>query len=767
MADPHPPASPQRVAVILIDTNTERWDATTTAIADSQALWSNAVVGNMPDPDGVFRSAAHYYREASNNTFDLSLVGNQTFGPFQLPDGWTDYFEWNAGQRYWAPRGNLWQAAVTAAQLAVDFDQVDTLIIITNTLATAPTTTTTVYSWPFASGVEATYLSVPSGAVRQRVIQCLTMPTEWERFDTSGRRAHETLCHELGHNLGFEDLYMGSDFDAAMITREIGGWDLMANENLLPHLSAWNKAQLGWIPPVAIKPYNFASSGGVDETVTLRATSALPNGGVLPTNEYAAIEVRRAEGWNYYFEYRIGQAGDIGDVLAFSPPRPHVLGTDTIVRDYSAPEKRKSIIQLLNDRDGDGAVLDAVGRDYKEYDYGGPAQFNVEVVSFGAQTAQVRVRYGAGGRPDPRIRPWPGGKNWQSPDIEIRTSLSDAEPKLLNIPIAGQENRVVARVANGGDFIATDVVTEFFIKDFSITGAPEHPIGSAVHTIAPQAVEEFQVSWTPPAETPVYGAHWCVIARIPLYQDLGNPAIVELDQRNNEAQSNYTFFLSAWASPSVRGKAEVSVSNAYPDRCRFWIMPQQSRDLYRTYIEHQWLWLDPGETRKVGVMFESLAGDPAYEEQFKRWGDKFYAETNMVSLIGLVERPVPNRSVHPIVTGGANIQVASGRMTEFAELAIDRYEACGSVVLAATRESVRGGKVIVIIHPDDDPMREVSRWETVNDRGHFAMKLDIGNPRAGEDEKKPLAARTWKMWARYLPAAGFADCISKSVWIDL
>lgn len=132
--------------------------------------------------------------------------------------------------------------------------------------------------------------------------------------------------------------------------------------------------------------------------------------------------------------------------------------------------------------DGDGPVL-VPGTDYEEADPSGPAHFSLDVLSAGADSAQVRVRYGAGGRPDPSIRPWPGGDVWQSPDIEIRNEKSTADPAWRNVPWAGHTNQIVAKVTNSGDFVAKSVRVNLFVKDFAIGSAPETPIGFAVHEL--------------------------------------------------------------------------------------------------------------------------------------------------------------------------------------------------------------------------------------------------------------------------------------------
>jgi len=39
-------------------------------------------------------------------------------------------------------------------------------------------------------------------------------------------------------------------------------------------------------------------------------------------------------------------------------------------------------------------------------------------------------------------------------------------------------------------------------------------------------------------------------------------------------------------------------------RTRVFVHAGHSNPLHRTYLQHTWLWLDPGETRNVTVMFE-------------------------------------------------------------------------------------------------------------------------------------------------------------------
>jgi M6 family metalloprotease-like protein len=757
-----PASGTRRVAMILVDTTDAVWPSGGTTLGDARTLWSNELLGTTPDVDGIRRSVHHYYQEVSDGRFDVGLVGSQVFGPFHLPNGWTSYFDWNTDRSVWWANGNYFQAAVTAAQDAVDFDQVDTIVVVMNSLAASVQMGTTLFSWPVAGGGNFTYRRPGQTTTTQRSFRALNMPANWQVVDS--RRIHETLSHEIGHNLGLPDLYMNvTGFDATISARDVGAWDLMSQENPLPHLSIAHKMMLGWMPAAAVRSFDFASGGGVDQTLTLQASEAMGPAGP-PAGRVGGIEIRRADGWNYYFEYRAGQMADIGD-RALAPNRT-VLGTDVVSGSFAPPQARRSIVLLAKDVDGDGPVLSVGGTDYEEDDPSGPAKFQLDLVSSSADSAQVRVRYGAGGRPDPSIRPWPGGDNWRSPDIEVRNAKSDADASWLNVPWAGHTNRVVAKVRNGGNFLAKGVAANFFVKDFSITGAPEFSIGSDHKDISPGATVEFETNWTPPANTPTDDAHYCVVVRIPLFQDPANPAIVELTELNNVAQSNYTRFISASASPSERGMSHVTVNNPYSERTRLFVVAQQTMPYYRTYLEHQWLWLDPGETRRIGVMYESLAGDPRWDGQIREMQDRFYEHPNRVSLIGLMENPYDEQLHVADVSGGANIVVASGRRTRIVDLELNKYVARGRVITVDDGRPATRGQVVVSAQPDGRPTGEQTRTASVLADGRFVLELALRGCLDGECDRKRPAWRkpAIKLQVHYLGAFMLADCDSDIAW---
>ncbi len=226
---------------------------------------------------------------------------------------------------------------------------------------------------------------------------------------TGNREIYETFSHELGHNLG-----MGDQYTPAVPGRNPGAWEMMDSDDPFPHFSLAHRMMLGWVQPGWVQSFNFQSMAApLDQTVTLEP---IEEGGP-PSGRKTGVEIRLADGWNYYFEYRKGQGAQIAD--RDLPTDSRVLGTDVVSPPYVAPISRPTILLLNNDVDGDGAVLGS-GQDYEETDTTDPVyptDFKVDV-SGANGTANVRVRYGVNSKPDPSIRPWPASP--ESPVAEPR-----------------------------------------------------------------------------------------------------------------------------------------------------------------------------------------------------------------------------------------------------------------------------------------------------------------------------------------------------------
>ncbi|MFB6454733.1 hypothetical protein ACE38W_05620 [Chitinophaga sp. Hz27] len=759
------PASPQNVDVIpqsgtrnicilTVDTNSAQYPtgAAFTTITNS---WRNGAVGTTPDPDGKVRSAKAYYEEVSHNAFTLGLAGNQVLS-IHLNSTWTDNFSMMPSpwpNNSFTPTNNVAfaQACISAAAALtdgggnplVDFRNVQTLIMV---IRSEGNTSADNFFWPQAWGGS---FSVPGGSANMRV---LGMPDDWNPTRDS-RTIYETLSHELGHNLGYPDLYTNANdlYTPAIQAKDITNFDLMSREGELPHMSVGQKMETGWVRPEWVRSFDFSRSTiPLDTTVVLQASEL----GTPPAGEFTAVEIRIADGWNYYFEYRQGQVSQIGDQqLANTAPNDAnnavVLGTDMISQSFTYPIARPQIMRLSKDAEGENSFF-TVGQDYKETDTSSMAiaDFRMSVVSMSGNTATIRIQYGTNGRPDLYIRPWPGGDNWQSPDIEVRNVRSMTDPAhWTNVPWVGHLNTIIARYRNRGPVTARNVKVDFYIKDFTVQGAPEVYLGSDTHDVPPETSSpfvEFSFGWIPPND-----GHKCIIVRTPLYIDTSvNPNIVEVTDSNNSAQSNYTRYISASSSPAKREITQISLHNPFEQKADIYVVPQirgMFAKYYRLYVESMSLKLDPGETQKVQLMIESMYGDPRYADVFKQYGDRFFSSDTRIGLIGY--GIPPEAPAHPILLGGAQINVASGHATKFDQYDYYKQEdMLRGHVVTLDGSAIVTGQVLLSFYADTKETQTIS---VALNSGGFTV------PRISTIMKRYRANR---VTAHYPGWTGFGSC---------
>ena len=490
----------------------------------------------------------------------------------------------------------------------------------------------------------------------QGQLACVQVPLDFSVHDNSGRHAHATMSHELGHNLGLLDVYDSTSYSAEVSGRITTDWEMMAgSRNALPHYSISNKMRMGWVPAAQLRLFNFSGAGGVDQNVTLHAAEL----GSPPAGRVRGIEIRLGDGWNYYVEYRSEQSGFISDDV---PTDRRVVVTDVTSENFSPPIQRPRILFVPHDVDGDGRIL-GVGDDFTATDPGTGFELEVSVVSTDEDNAVVRVRYGSNGRPDLGIQPWDNGPTWQSPDIEVRNDKNAADPSLFNVPWAGRPNTIVAKIHNTGDFAATGVAAEIFVTEYSAGDGPWQSLGVVTRNVAAGATEEFTVGWNPSADE---SKHYCIIVRIPAYEDPGNPAIEDTNIFNQEARSNYTRFISSSASPSTRVGASVLLSNPYAETTRVTARVRQTNPLHRSFVDHLWLTVAPGAPRPITVLDEALLGTtewPFENREDKRWRKQLWGMPNLVSVEGWARIPQTDDCIGRVPTGGACLSVQAGRET--------------------------------------------------------------------------------------------------------
>ena len=469
----HPHVGTWRSMVLMVDTLSGRWP-TGAALTTNRTDILNHVANGFAF-GGDNRSARLYYEENSQfvaspaKGLTVSVLNNQTYGPVSLPNAWTDYFaqktdaDGNVVDEKWSSKGGTLQTIISRAiadnvATTADFTNLDVLIVVPfspDAMGGPPAR----FVWPHANDARE-FLCGTNAMTDRRSFGYTFVPLDFAAHD--GRQMHTTLSHELGHTLSLPDLYDVPDYSDDITNRLTTNWDMMAgSRDALPHFTLSNKMRMGWVQPGHLKLYNFQGSSAVAQDITLHAAEL----GDPPSGRVKGIEIRLGDGWNYYVEYRAEQSAQVTDDL---PTDRRVVITDVTSDTYTAPIARPPIVFVRNDIDGDGPIL-GNSADLEEKDPGTQMDLKVEVISTAVDNAVVRVSYGSNGKPEPGIRPWTGGPNWQSPDIEIRNDKATADPaNYFNTPWLGHDNTIVARVRNSGDLLARGVVVDFFVTEYLI-----------------------------------------------------------------------------------------------------------------------------------------------------------------------------------------------------------------------------------------------------------------------------------------------------------
>lgn len=739
-----PALGTRRIAVILVDTADQRLP-TGTAYTNLVTRWRQEIFDGFVGSDGVSRSVSQFYREVSYS--NLTVSGQVISTPVHLAGHFTDYIPVpypGSGDRVGDASVTYSASVITAIGNTVDLTSYNLFVFAIQGIESNPPR----FAWPY--GGSSVSLPTSFGTVTGRTV---SMPIEWGPVTLSdgtilnygsGRTYYETVTHEMGHTLNLPDEYHTPPTGRnglAGVPNALSDWDPMDNEGPWPYFTIAHRMMLGWIPASWLKLYNFMSgitpaSGG--DLITLSPIER----GAPPAGQYAGVEVRIADGLNYYFEYRRGQTSQLGD-RSLSPVAS-VVGTE--VRNGRDPD----ILMLANQPGGSNAVLSSPGQFYHEIDTSSPtypADFRVDLVSINSDTAVIRVQYGVLGRPDPSIRPWPRDASnlWQSPDIEVRNARSEARPAdWFNVPWVGHTNTIYATIKNRGNVSAPGVVVDFFYKDFTVTGAPEHLIGSDTQTLAPDEIRLFTQNWVPPAPgDPTRPYHYCVIVRIRPYTTPGGTA--ELSTSNNEAQSNYTRFISATASPASREIIDIIVSNPYDQPADCFLVPGQNNPLYRTYLEHYQVHLDPQTTRKVRMMMEYAPDAPLVDDAVQQSREKYLQQPNNLLISGYLMLPGDGKSpLDPDLQSGAQIVVVTGRKTMFESFTVNASGAGGQIVTVDDKQGVPGGNVIVILTTQGN---ETSITTEVDKGGNFHTQIPDG----------------WEYAeGYYVPLTGYGDCTALS-----
>jgi hypothetical protein len=719
----------RQVAIVLLETA----DAPPTEVGENEILLRFLADEVFDSPT----STRAYFEEVSDRRFTLENAG--VIGPVALEKNWAEYgaFQLPAagyGNNMFNGISGFSQAGIDAlnklnrGQAAlgfgplVDLLTVQSIVFVVRSLprpsgAAAADRGST--QWPWASGAGLSIgpfqVDDPNGAPVTRDIETVMMPHDWEAV-RPGQRFRHTAAHELFHNLGLPDQYTNG-FTADVQARDVREWSLMSLEGDYPQPTTPERLALGWVDPSSITV--LTTTGHVDTTVTLRAASLGP----AAAAGQGAIKIDLGGHRAYWIEYRAERSNRISDQVL--PIDSAVIGIDHDSRPGADPPHRVRALLLRKDSDDLTGGVYPAGTRYTEADTAkpeSPVDLQIDALNATGNTAIVRVSFGDM-KPDLAITPATPESGWKSPDIWVENDLTRRNIIPHDTPWQGHDNWVYARVRNIGQRDARDVKVAFFHQDATIDNTKDGSVLSVPRGQLVPAGDEVIFESTEPWRPRVGTTHGCLVARVAgwSYPEL-HPVMVETGTGNNRAQSNHWHFHSRTSSPATREFTDVLVRGGR-QRARHRVVVTQSSPIARTYLDHEWLDLDPGEERTIRVLTEFMVGDPGVAELVEAQG----------GLKEAVNRPnevtvscVAELGCGGVVRGGAGITVTVGLATEFVAFSLDGPAyVWGHVVQTGTSSGVSGPIAVTVRSPNwpDEP-EYVATAEV--DQGDFGLSLAHG-----------------------------------------
>ncbi|MEV4456953.1 hypothetical protein [Microbispora sp. NPDC049633] len=751
----HPAPEEYRIAVAVLRCKNSTAAVNAAGAADRRRdeLTEHVVATSGDSADRWFREVSYADTPAGASGpkgTRIRLLTDAVIGPIDVPYTFTELFapgdaadswgSWDPKPGTWDVLGGTFSSFVRDTPLplgggvtrpVMEFADAVVFTILPGTddpVTVGPTTVGAQWTWAYAGDAQV-YWKPADGSTTFTRKPAVVMPaaiSAGHPAPWSEKEFVTTIVHELGHTLGMPDLYQGPGYPGEIGERYMGDWDMMHSDVPMPQLSLPHRMRLGWIDPSWVEVCDFSKNPATRE-ITLQAVETLSRTGP-GAGRKAGIEIRLRDGWNYYFEHRREQPGQIGDQQL---PRNAVLGTD--VFQASAEDMARPLILLLpNDVDGDGPVLAVAGRDYEESDVTNPDRMNdfrltrlLPNLTDPADDVRVRVEYVGAHRAELQITPARGNGHWKSPDIDIDG------PSGPNIVVKGQKHRIRIRVRNAGTKAAGQVTLRVGWLPFTTTpGAWQALPSPAPLSIGAKSSAVFEVDWTVPASVTVPSAsgpaieaeHFCVRVDIDRYVDPVDPAGSEIVVHNNWAQSNFNTSTTAQSSPSSRETTAIVSANPFPTRALHRHVVEQTGDQFRLFLDEGWRMVDAGATGSTRLAYESFAGDPRrgrrYAERFEQsQGEGISSEVSVRTFV----QP-EGRHDSGLPGFGAGLWVRAGWRTRFEDVRVDGELIHGLVVYEhdGARDPVPFGEVRVVARPEDRP-DEVMWLDGGVDDGRFRV----------------------------------------------
>jgi hypothetical protein len=415
-----------------------------------------------------------------------------------------------------------------------------------------------------------------------------------------------TVLHELGHGLGFRDLYFAEGYrnDIAYF----GDWAMMDSHLLAPHHCGYHKWQAGWIPDTVVdgKPARVITipPSGPGLTVTLEALLVPVEvwDDAIPPDARSAFGVADDTPVVQLVKLDLGGDGVVFDLIEarqkgarFSqnlpPPGHGILVSNAYVpwddQRYSFNNKYRREAHLLNPND----ILTAPGHTFDFANASGMPFPGIVLTIANKQTVHgadvYHIQVTRTNKAFVDLYFAQGDPFWRSPDIYLDWPVDNLsrdprdfrqypvgqpldQGEAVHVPRRQSDHELhwlVARIRNKGGVKAEQVVLDFQICDpgGAGDGGNFRSIGSTTIGEVPGGdLPAYGVfGWQVPAQ---HGSHICAHVQIKDFRipvDSGGSALATDDTwfANNHCQKNVTVFVPLSASPYDPVDFEFSVNN--------------------------------------------------------------------------------------------------------------------------------------------------------------------------------------------------------------
>jgi hypothetical protein len=464
------------------------------------------------------------------------------------------------------------------------FDNFERMVIVTNDINFTYDWATT-GPWPYG---------MPAGFTRPISVSIQSYDNPAARF-----------THGLLHQFGLVDLYAheGVTFPRPYVDE----WDNMAGLYNNVHPLVWSKERAGWLTAhgdtihYIPRPAPGASYAGLNPIPIFRSTSTAANRKAIAIGLSQGAATLAAENVFYLVEARSNAAGTYDSALPGSGVLIYYV--NELIPQGEGPvilRDKNLLTQSLSDAFfavGDVVTIPGTGITLRVQAGTGGAPFNIRV-DYTAPVTDYNIFITRGDTIDGRFYDYFSPDIWvDSPKNGFNLGGGPPPPNQQERPVAGQVNRIYARVHNAGPATAFDFDVRFRISE------PYHTVGGEAdfdkfvgikHVSSlgsgAQTGPELFVEWTPQtAEDP----HACVMV------DLINLVGTDTNPNDNWAQENLQIVASVTGSPFHPVTYNYNLTNPYAESALFYFRSEGAPDEWKVELNPHKIRLNPGE-RMVG-----------------------------------------------------------------------------------------------------------------------------------------------------------------------